>query len=115
MAKTIYGADKDIRIAPENTITLSAVIGGTSGSTIKAGTPLSGDLKARNTAFTASSSSPNCVLLHDVKLEGTQANGTVIIQGAVDMLKMDSSVQSLITSAVETALAGKIYFVKGAK
>lgn len=117
MAKTVYGAEKYILIAPENCVTLPARIGGSAGTTIKAGTPLKGDLKARDTAFTAEATTPNVVLLHDVTIPtgATSANGTIITQGIVDMLKMDSATQALITATVVTALAGKVDFTRGAK
>lgn len=117
MAKTVYEGDKYILIAPENATTLPCRIGGTAGSTIKAGTPLKGDLLNRDTAFVAEATAPNCVLLHDVTIPtgATAENGTIIIEGTVDVLKLDSVTSALITSTVVTALDGKIYFVKGAK
>ena len=113
---------KNILIAPENAITLPAIIGGSAGATIKAGTPLFGDLTARQTAFvketTASSASnANVVLLHDVVLGSgkTEGNGTIIVSGLVDLLKLDTDVVSMITTEVKKALAGKVEFTKGRK
>lgn len=112
---------KNILIAPETAVTLPAIIGGTAGTTIKAGTPLNGDLADRDTAFrketTSGTSNANAVLLHDVVLgaDEIEANGTIILTGTVDLLKLDSTVSAMITSQVKTALDGKIYFVKGAK
>lgn len=119
MATTTYGA-KDIRVAPELAMTLPAMISGTAGATIKAGTPLTGDLTKRDSSpyfVKATGANANAVLLHDVVI-GTSpatANGTIIINGTVDLLKYDSTTASLITSDVITALAGKINFIKGAK
>lgn len=119
MATISYEGDKFILIAPENATTLPCRIGGTAGSTIKAGTPLAGDLLARNTAFTESTAqtTPVAVLLHDVTIPTgeTAVNGTIIIEGTVDVLKLDSVTAAKITATVATALAGRIYFVKGAK
>lgn len=117
MATIKYEGDKFILIAPENATTLPCRIGGSAGETIKAGTPLGGDLLTRNTAFTESTTSPVAVLLHDVTIPvgETAVNGTIIIEGTVDVLKLDSVTAAKITSAVATALAGRIYFVKGAK
>lgn len=117
MAKIAYEGDKFILIAPENATTLPCKIGGTAGTTIKAGTPLKGDLLNRDVAFTSEATTPNCVLLHDVTIPtgAVSANGTIIIEGTVDVLKLDSTTAGLITSTVVTALDGKIYFVKGAK
>lgn len=112
-----YEGDKFILIAPENATTLPCQIGGTAGATIKAGTPLKGDLLSRDVAFTKDATTPNCVLLHDVTIPtgATSANGTIIIEGTVDVLKLDSVTSALITSEVVSALDGKIDFVKGAK
>ena len=117
MATIKYDGDKFILIAPENATTLPCCIGGTAGSTIKAGTPLRGDLLSRDVPFVSESTTPNAVLLHDVTIPtgATSANGTIIIEGTVDVLKLDSATASLVTSTVVSALAGKIYFVKGAK
>lgn len=117
---TEYGVSKNILIASETSVTLPAQISGTANSTIKAGTPLYGDISERGTAFvketTSTTSNANAVLLHDIKLSSTgKGSETIIITGTVDLLKLDTDVQSMITPAVKTALNGKIYFVKGAK
>lgn len=118
---TNYNVDKNILIAPELAMTLPAQIGGTAGTTIKAGTPLYGDLQDRDTAFveatTSTTSNANVVLLHDVTIESgqTKANGTIVLNGTVDLLKLESDVVSKITSQVVTALDGKINFVEGRK
>lgn len=81
-----------------------------------AGTPLYGDIKARGTAFvkasTTSPSNATAVLLHDVDVTAGAENATIVLAGCVDMLKMTSATQELITSYVETALP-RIIFVKG--
>ena len=117
--KTVYGGpNKQIMIADELTFSIGAVIGDTSISAgedgrkiVKAGTPLKGDFKDRNTAFVKDEATPNAILLHDVDVTEGENNGTIVISGFVDLNKLDEDVQALITSTVETALT-KITFLK---
>ena len=85
---------------------------------LKAGTPLYGSLRTRNTAFvkaTTTSGVSNAVgiILHDVDVTAGAENAAIVIFGVVDLEKLDSTVQALITTEVETALAGKIFFTTG--
>lgn len=77
---------------------------------VKAGTPLYGDDAGmkRQTALTiarvgegASATSPQGVLYEDIKFVGTEttANGVLVINGEVDYLKLDASVQALVDTA----------------
>lgn len=82
---------------------------------VKAGTPLNGDLKARNTAFVKAVDSTNPavgVLLHDVDVTEADANGTLLIWGFVNLSRLDSATAGLITSTRETELAGRVWFLK---
>ena len=82
---------------------------------VKAGTPLNGDLKARNTAFVKAVDSTNPavgVLLHDVDVTEADANGTLLIFGFVNLSRLDSATAGLITSTRETELAGRVWFLK---
>ena len=82
---------------------------------VKAGTPLSGDLTARGTAFKAAvdSTAPAVgVLLHDVDITDTNANGTLLIWGFVNLDRLDSATAGLITATRKTELAGRIWFLK---
>lgn len=80
---------------------------------VKAGTPLTGDLAARGTAFKASGASDAVgVLLHDVDITDGNANGSLLIWGFVNLDRLESDTKALITSGVKTALAGKVYFLK---
>lgn len=84
---------------------------------LKAGTPLSGDITARGTAMakaktTSGSSNAVAVLLHDVDVTAGANNATILLAGCVDLLKLDSSVVTLIDDAAKTALKN-IIFVKG--
>lgn len=82
---------------------------------VKAGTPLSGDLTARNTAFKAAvdTTAPAVgVLLHDVDITDNNANGTLLIWGFVNLDRLDSATASKITATRKTELAGRIWFLK---
>lgn len=82
---------------------------------VKAGTPLNGDLKARDTAFVEAVDSTNPavgVLLHDVDVTDADANGTLLIWGFVNMDRLESDISALITSTRETELAGRVFFLK---
>ena len=84
---------------------------------VKAGTPLTGNLEARETAFvkaTTSSGSSNAVgiLLHDVDVTEGDTTGTLLIWGFVDLNKLDTATAALITTEVKTALKGGVTFLK---
>lgn len=119
MAKETYGVDKYILIAQDSDyVALPAQIKGVAGATIKAGTPLVGDITDRDGGFTASTSetakNATCALLHTVTIPSgaTATNGVIVIQGTIDLLKLDSDVVALATSA--TGLTN-VKYVKGAK
>ena len=81
---------------------------------IKAGSPVKGDLTARQTAFTLTTSEEDCagVLLHDADVTDGNANATLLIFGSVDLNKLDETTEALITANVKTKLAGKVTFIK---
>ena len=87
---------------------------------VKAGTTLTGDLTARDTAFTAAADSSSGtvtnnavgILLHDVDVTDNDANATLLIWGFVDMNKIDTTTAAKITASVKTALKGSITFLK---
>lgn len=86
---------------------------------IKAGTPLVGSLRARNTAFsvvsTAKDSSTESnvkgVTLHDVDVTDGTNNAELLILGDVNLNNLDEAIVSLITDGVEAALP-RIAFLK---
>ena len=86
------------------------------GRTIeKAGTPLNGDLTARNTAFVKAADTTNPavgVLLHDVDVTDGDANGALLIFGFVNLERIDTTTAALITATRKTELAGKVTFLK---
>ena len=82
---------------------------------VPAGTPLSGSLETRNTAFVKAVDTTNPatgVLLHDVDVTEGEANGTLLIWGFVDLNKVDTATAALITANRKTELAGKVTFLK---
>lgn len=82
---------------------------------VKAGTPLNGDLKARNTAFVKAVDTSNPavgILLHDVDVTDSDNNGTLLIHGFVNLDRIDSTTATLITAEREKDLAGKVWFLK---
>lgn len=79
---------------------------------VKAGTPLTGSLEARQTAFTIATDTASGILLHDVDVTYGAENATLLIFGFVDINKIDSDVVVKITDEVQTALSGKVTFIK---
>lgn len=91
---------------------------------LKAGTPLSGDLTARATAFVnaadntaetgqASNGKPAVgILLHDVDVTDADANASLLIWGFVNLDRLTTATANLITATRKTELAGKIWFLK---
>lgn len=84
---------------------------------VKAGTPMTGDLTARGTAFTKATTTEGVsnavgVLLHDVDVTAGAENGTLLIFGFVDLNKVDATTAALITADVKTALKGGVTFLK---
>ena len=79
---------------------------------VKAGTPLTGDLTNRAAAFTAADeNNAKGVLLHDVDVTEADANATLLIWGFVNLNRIDATTKALLTTQVQTALAGQVYFL----
>lgn len=125
IVSTEYAVQKNILIADDSfKVTLGAKVTNTgltadsNGKKIlKAGTPLYGDITARGTAFvkettTSNVSNATAVILHDVDVTDGAKNATIVLAGAVDLLKLESAVQTMITADVKAALKN-IIFVKG--
>lgn len=82
---------------------------------VKAGTPLNGDLTARNTAFVKAvdtTKPATGILLHDVDVTDGNNNGTLLIFGFVNLERLDTTTAALITATRKTELAGKVTFLK---
>ncbi len=120
VVKNEYGApQKQILLADELAFTIGAQIGNAGVSAvngkkiIKAGTPLKGNLLDRDTAFVVDeTAAANVILLHDVDVTDGDTNGTIVVSGFVDLLKLDADVQQKITETVISALK-HIVFLKG--
>lgn len=79
---------------------------------VKAGTPLTGDLTDRSVPFTAATDSAVVgVLLHDVDVTDAAANCTLLIWGFVNLDRVDSTSKAKLTTAIQTKLAGRVYFL----
>ena len=126
IVKETYGApEKHILIANNSymvtlgaQVTNTGVVADADGKKIlKAGTPLAGDITKRGTAFvkattTEGASNATAVLMHDVDVTAGAENGTIILAGCVDLLKLDTATKALVTSDVVSALP-RIIFVEG--
>lgn len=82
---------------------------------LKAGTPLTGSLDARTSAFTEAATSDGKsnavgILLHDVDITESNANGTLLIFGFVNTNRINVTAKALITDEVKAAL-NKVTFV----
>lgn len=106
-----FGNDVQILIAPELAMTVGCLVGntgvvaGADGKKIlKAGTPVGGAtsvLLNRQTVLTESTTAPQGVLLHDVDVTDGDANATLVIEGVIDVLKLDTTVAGKLKSAAE--------------
>lgn len=119
--KTTYGGPVQILFNVQNQMSVGIRVDDAYSVTrdgrkiVPAGTPLSGDLTARTTAFVKAVDTTNPatgVLLHDVDVTDGDANGTLLIWGFVDLNKVDSATASLITATRKTELSGKVTFLK---
>lgn len=98
--------------------TLGVIDPATGRKIVKAGTPLTGDLTERETAFKAVNeasaslvSDAKGILLHDVDVTTGKANGTLLIFGFVNVDRIDATVMEKNNVYVQEALKG-IYFLK---
>lgn len=114
-----FGNRNQILFAVEHQVSMSIVVDETAGVTdnttkrkiVKAGTPLTGSLDTRTTAFTAasagsSSAASNAVgiLLHDVDVTTGDNNGTLLLHGFVNTNRIDDTTKGKITEYVKAAL-----------
>lgn len=108
ITKTSATTRKTILIAPELAFSMSCMVANTGVAAgedgkkiVKAGTPLAGDLMARDTAFTVAGSegTPVGILLHDVEVTTGTANAQVVVFGFVDVTKLETDVAGTLTTA----------------
>lgn len=115
--KETYGNTNQILFAVEHQVSMGVVVSKDLGvadgtkKVVKAGTPLTVDLDARTTAFTAategdSSEASNAVgvLLHDVDVTTGNANGTLLLFGFVNTNRIDEKTKEKLTKAVKAAM-----------
>lgn len=92
---TVYGNRKTILVSQDSFhVALPVKLSGSANATIKAGEPLVGDVASRlSVEFTAGTSGATGLLLHDVVLDAKgKGNGTIVLAGCIDKLKLDSDV-----------------------
>ena len=102
LKKTTYGNRTFILIGQDSYyIALSVKLSGGSNATLKAGQPLEGSLASRlSTEFTAGTSSAVGILLHEEKLDANgKGNGTIVVVGCIDKLKLSDDMVTAITTA----------------
>ena len=106
------------KISVSIVVTNTGLVADSDGKKIlKAGTPITGDLTARNTPFakettTETVSNAVAILLEDADVTNGQVNSAALIFGAVDLGKIYTTTAALITPAVKNALSGRIMFCK---
>ena len=121
---TVAGVTRNnILLAPELAFTLPCKVANTGVGAdsdgkkiVKAGTPLVGDLKVRDTAYTAATAATTSnvvgVLLHDVDVTSGDKNATVVVSGFVDETMLDSSVATIVDTAGVAAAMPRIVVIK---
>ena len=100
--KSVYGNRKTILIGQDSFyIALPIKVSGSANAVVKAGEPLTGDVATRlTTEFTASTAEAVGLLLHEVQLDKNgKGNGTLVVAGCIDKLKVDADVLGRIETA----------------
>lgn len=111
MEHKTYGVRKTIMIGQDSFyIALPVKVSGSANAVIKAGEPLTGNVATRlSTEFTANTSNAVGVLLHEVVLDASgKGNGTIVVAGCIDKLKLEAGVLANIETAKESGLANII-------
>lgn len=122
ITKTTMANVTQILLNVEHQVSVGCIVKKTDGvevgsrKIVKAGTPLKIDLNNLQTPATkadGTANAMNAVLLHDVDVTAANANGTALIFGFVNINRVESDVQGLITTATGNTAASKlITFVK---
>lgn len=112
--KETYGSGNQILFAVEHQVSMGIVVDQSVGITegtkkiAKAGTPITGNLDARETAFTEATTSAGTnvvgILLHDVDVTIGDNNGAILLFGFVNTNRIDSTTKAKITADVKKAL-----------
>lgn len=123
-----YTNESDYLIAPEEAVAISVIVGSTGASSdsngryvIPQGTPLyvgSGKsiLVDRDEVMTVSSANSavlSGIARHTIDVTNGPVNTTLLIEGYVDLYKLDSTTQTAVASVA--ANLPKITFIKGGK
>lgn len=111
ISKTTLTATKQILANVELQSSVGCIVKKDTSGIVKAGTPLAIDLNnltAPAEVADASTHAMNAILLHDVDATKADANGTALIFGFVNLNRIDSGVQSKITTALMNAAASKL-------
>lgn len=114
VVKTKYNSGNQILFAVEHQVSMGVVVAQSVGVTegnkkiAKAGTPITGNLDSRETAFTEATDEVDAnvvgVLLHDVDVTVADNNGAVLLFGFVNTNRLDSKVKTKITENIKKAL-----------
>jgi hypothetical protein len=113
--KETYGNKNQILFAVEHQVSMGIVVDTTCGvaengrKIAKAGTPVTGNLDERTTAFTPATTTTGAsnavgILLHDVDVTDDDNNGTVLLFGFVNTNRIDETTKAKITAEVKAAL-----------
>ena len=115
--KETYGNTNQILFAVEHQVSMGVVVSKELGvaegtkKVVKAGTPLTGNLDVRTTAFTAATAGSSTeasdavgVLLHDVDVTTGDANGTLLLFGFVNTNRIDATTKAKLTDTVKKAM-----------
>lgn len=115
--KETYGDTNQILFAVEHQVSIGVVVSKELGvaegtkKVVKAGTPLTGKLDDRTTAFTeatadSSTGASNAVgvLLHDVDVTTGAANGTLLLFGFVNTNRIDAATKAKLTDTAKAAM-----------
>lgn len=115
--KETYGNTNQILFAVEHQVSMGVVVSKALGvaegtkKVVKAGTPLTGNLDARTTAFTAATAGSSTeasdavgVLLHDVDVTTGDANGTLLLFGFVNTNRIDATTKEKLTDTVKKSM-----------
>lgn len=113
ITRETFMSGKQILFAVDHQVSMGVVVADSVGVSengkkiAKAGMPLTGNLDARETAFTEANSDGSDVvgiLLHDVDVTTGEANGTILLHGFVNTNMIDETTKGKLVSAVTKAL-----------
>lgn len=108
--KILFATDPTMSVSI--TVANTDIVADTQGKKIlKAGTPIAGDLTARQTAFTQAKTTDTAsnavgILLQDIDVTAGTENAALLIFGFVNLAKLDSEVIRLLDEPAKKALTG---------